>query len=74
MAFDVAMLVVGRPSVRAEDEFPDVWLLLLFMAGAFAMRSAGCIYNDIIDRDIDAKVARTKGRPLASGQISLRGA
>ncbi len=62
-------------SVRAEDDFIDLWsdirLLLLFMAGAFVMRSAGCIYNDIIDRDIDAKVARTKGRPLASGQISL---
>jgi 4-hydroxybenzoate polyprenyltransferase len=65
-------------SVRFEDDSPDIWsdvrLLLLFMAGAFAMRSAGCIYNDIIDRDIDAKVARTKSRPLASGQISLGGA
>jgi 4-hydroxybenzoate polyprenyltransferase len=46
-------------------------LLLLFAVGAFAMRSAGCIYNDIIDRDLDAQVARTQGRPLASGQISL---
>src|SRR5208283_5588307 len=51
-----------------------MWLLILFAIGAFAMRSAGCIYNDIIDRDIDAKVARTKGRPLASGQISLAAA
>ncbi len=50
------------------------WLLVLFAIGAFVMRSAGCIYNDIIDRDIDAKVARTKERPLASGQISLGGA
>ncbi len=62
-------------AARAEDDFPAIWfdirLLLLFMAGAFAMRSAGCVYNDIIDRDIDAKVARTRGRPLASGQISL---
>ncbi len=54
--------------------FPDVRLLALFAAGAFAMRSAGCIYNDILDRDIDAKVERTRGRPLASGQISLTGA
>lgn len=54
--------------------FPDVWLLALFAVGAFAMRSAGCIYNDILDRDIDAKVERTRGRPLASGQISLKGA
>jgi 4-hydroxybenzoate polyprenyltransferase len=63
-------------AVRAEDDFPAIWfdikLLLLFTIGAFAMRSAGCIYNDIIDRDIDAKVARTKGRPLASGQISVK--
>jgi 4-hydroxybenzoate polyprenyltransferase len=58
-------------SARALEDFPDPILLLLFAIGAFAMRSAGCIYNDIIDRDIDAKVARTQGRPLASGQISL---
>lgn len=60
------------------DEFVDfrgvARLLILFTIGAFAMRSAGCIYNDIIDRDIDAKVARTKGRPLASGQISVTSA
>ncbi|MFY9640972.1 MAG: 4-hydroxybenzoate octaprenyltransferase [Rhodomicrobium sp.] len=65
-------------AARAEDDFPAIWfdirLLLLFIAGAFVMRSAGCVYNDIIDRDIDAKVARTKGRPLASGQISLASA
>ncbi len=61
-------------SSRAADEFPDIVLLLLFAVGAFAMRSAGCIYNDIIDRDIDAKVARTKDRPIASGQISLTAA
>lgn len=65
-------------AVRAEDDFPAIWfdikLLLLFTIGAFAMRSAGCIYNDIIDRDIDAKVARTMGRPLASGEISVSSA
>jgi 4-hydroxybenzoate polyprenyltransferase len=54
--------------------FPDVWLLLLFAIGAFAMRSAGCIYNDILDRDIDKMVERTRSRPLASGQISVRAA
>ncbi len=57
---------------RAVDVFPDPVLLLLFAIGAFAMRSAGCIYNDILDRDIDAKVARTQARPLASGQISVK--
>jgi 4-hydroxybenzoate polyprenyltransferase len=59
---------------RATHELPDIWLLILFAIGAFAMRSAGCIYNDILDRDIDAKVARTQARPLASGQISVRAA
>ncbi len=58
-------------SARALEDFPDPILLLLFAIGAFSMRSAGCIYNDIIDRDIDAKVARTQARPLASKQISL---
>ncbi len=58
-------------AARALEEFPDPILLLLFAIGAFAMRSAGCVYNDILDRDIDSKVARTQGRPLASGQISL---
>ncbi|MDQ3246359.1 MAG: 4-hydroxybenzoate octaprenyltransferase [Pseudomonadota bacterium] len=51
------------------------WALLLWLAlGAFAMRSAGCVYNDIIDRDLDAEVERTRLRPLASGRVSLRGA
>ena len=47
---------------------------LLFFIGAFVMRSAGCVYNDILDRDIDAKVARTALRPIPSGQISVSGA
>jgi 4-hydroxybenzoate polyprenyltransferase len=46
------------------------WLAL----GAFAMRSAGCVYNDIVDRDLDRKVERTRLRPLASGRVSLRSA
>jgi len=44
------------------------WLFL----GAFAMRSAGCVYNDIVDRDLDRSVERTRLRPLASGRVSLR--
>jgi 4-hydroxybenzoate polyprenyltransferase len=51
---------------------PDLLLLLKFAVGAFLMRAAGCAWNDILDRDIDAKVARTAARPLASGQISVR--
>jgi 4-hydroxybenzoate polyprenyltransferase len=49
-------------------------LLLWLALGAWAMRSAGCVYNDIVDRDLDARVARTRARPLASGRASLTGA
>ena len=44
------------------------WLLI----GAFVMRSAGCAYNDIVDRDLDKMVERTRLRPLASGRVSVR--
>ena len=54
---------------------PEHWpLLLWFLLGAIAMRSAGCVYNDIVDRDLDAKVERTRSRPLASGAVSLKAA
>ena len=49
-----------------------LWYALLFGLGAFVMRGAGCAYNDIADRDIDAKVARTALRPIPAGQISVR--
>jgi len=55
-------------------EWPDPTLLALFFAGAALMRAAGCAYNDIVDADIDARVARTAMRPIPSGQISKRGA
>jgi 4-hydroxybenzoate polyprenyltransferase len=51
-----------------------VVLILWLALGAFAMRSAGCVYNDIIDRDLDARVERTRLRPLASKRVSLKGA
>ena len=61
-------VALARPSREA-------WLLVLWLAlGAWAMRGAGCVYNDIVDRDLDAKVERTRLRPLASGRVSLRGA
>ena len=51
------------------------WDLFLWLAlGAFAMRSAGCVYNDVVDRDLDRMVERTRLRPLASGRVSLRSA
>lgn len=46
-------------------------LLAWFLLGAFTMRSAGCVYNDIVDRDLDAQVERTRLRPLASGRIRI---
>jgi 4-hydroxybenzoate polyprenyltransferase len=57
-----------------QGRWPNPWLILAIFIGAALMRAAGCAYNDLIDRDIDAKVARTAGRPLASGQISAKGA
>jgi 4-hydroxybenzoate polyprenyltransferase len=51
------------------------WPLILWMLiGAIAMRGAGCVYNDIVDRDLDAQVARTASRPIASGAVSLKAA
>jgi 4-hydroxybenzoate polyprenyltransferase len=51
------------------------WDLFLWLGlGAFAMRSAGCVYNDIVDRDLDKRVERTRLRPLASGRVPLRSA
>lgn len=54
--------------------WPDPVLMLLFALGAIAMRGAGCTYNDIVDRDIDARVARTRSRPIPSGAVTLTGA
>ncbi len=49
------------------------WALLgWLLAGAIAMRGAGCVYNDIVDADLDAKVARTAARPVASGRVSKK--
>ncbi|HUR43681.1 MAG TPA: 4-hydroxybenzoate octaprenyltransferase [Aestuariivirga sp.] len=50
---------------------PNLWYALLFLIGAIAMRGAGCTLNDIIDRDFDARVARTRSRPIPSGQVSV---
>jgi len=48
------------------------WHAVLMLVGAALMRGAGCTFNDIVDRDIDAKVARTRSRPIPSGQITAR--
>jgi 4-hydroxybenzoate polyprenyl transferase len=51
-----------------------IWWLLIFFIGSVLLRSVGCIINDIWDREIDAKVERTKNRPIASGKISVKSA
>ena len=53
----------GRPSLRN---------LLIFCTGVVLMRAAGCIMNDVADRDFDPHVERTRNRPLASGELSVR--
>ncbi|MCG7392266.1 4-hydroxybenzoate octaprenyltransferase [Microvirga sp. ACRRW] len=63
----LAALVMGQP-------WPNPIHCLLFLIGAVAMRGAGCTYNDIVDRDLDIRVERTRQRPLPSGQVSLKGA
>jgi len=57
-----------------EAPVPVLPHLLLFLVGAIVMRGAGCTYNDIVDRKIDAAVARTRSRPIPSGQVSVAGA
>jgi 4-hydroxybenzoate polyprenyltransferase len=60
----LAEVSLGRP-------YPNLWYLALFGLGAFVMRGAGCTYNDIVDRDYDARVARTAARPIPSGQVTV---
>ncbi len=57
----------------AQEEFSfNFYYLILFLLGAIIMRGAGCTFNDIVDKDIDKKVARTRLRPIASGQVSIK--
>lgn len=51
-----------------------LYVLALFLVGSFTMRGAGCVWNDITDKDFDAQVARTASRPIPSGQVSVSGA
>jgi 4-hydroxybenzoate polyprenyltransferase len=61
---------VGLAGIRA-DHFPNLWHILLFFIGAFAMRGAGCTWNDLVDRNLDGLVERTRSRPIPSGQVSV---
>jgi 4-hydroxybenzoate polyprenyltransferase len=58
-------------AVALAPGWPDLRLLALFAIGAVAMRGAGCVINDLADRDLDARVERTRHRPLASGQLGV---
>ena len=60
-------ILLARP-----DGATAAWLVVLFGVGSLVMRAAGCVVNDLWDRDIDRKVARTAGRPLASGALRPR--
>jgi len=59
-------------ALAADGTWPDLEMLGLFALGAFIMRGAGCVMNDIADRDFDGKVARTANRPIPSGQVSIK--
>lgn len=64
-AFSIGLAAVARPNMAFN------WFSIgLFLIGAITMRGAGCTFNDIVDRDIDDKVARTRSRPIPSGQVS----
>jgi 4-hydroxybenzoate polyprenyltransferase len=60
--------------VAEQGGMPSLWYGLLFLVGAILMRGAGCTLNDIADKDFDAQVARTRSRPIPSGQVSVRAA
>ncbi len=64
----LAMLYDGQP------KWFDLWIFVGCAIGSFLMRGAGCTWNDISDRDIDAQVARTRSRPIPSGLVSTKGA
>jgi 4-hydroxybenzoate polyprenyltransferase len=61
----------GLAAISGREPVPDPWHVLLFFIGAFAMRGAGCTWNDIVDRDIDGRVERTRSRPIPSGQVTV---
>jgi 4-hydroxybenzoate polyprenyltransferase len=64
---------LGLAAVQAGEPV-NVWHAILFFVGAFAMRGAGCTWNDIVDRDLDGLVERTRSRPIPSGQVSVAAA
>ncbi len=64
----------GLAAAQSGFRLWDLWIVIGCGLGAFLMRGAGCTWNDITDREFDAQVARTRSRPLPSGQVTVRGA
>lgn len=58
-------------AIAAHAPAPSLVHIVLFFVGAFAMRGAGCTWNDIVDRDLDGSVERTRSRPIPSGQVTV---
>ena len=58
-------------AIAAHEGAPSLTHLALFLVGAFTMRGAGCTWNDIVDRDLDGSVERTRSRPIPSGQVTV---
>ena len=71
-AWSLALANLAQGHAQGGRALPDPWHMALFVIGAFVMRSAGCAWNDIVDRDFDARVERTRSRPIPSGQLSVR--
>ncbi|HAQ35157.1 MAG: 4-hydroxybenzoate octaprenyltransferase [Maricaulis sp.] len=65
---------IALASIGSGLGWSSAYYALLFLIGAIAMRGAGCTYNDIVDRDLDRQVERTRDRPLAAGTVSVRAA
>tara|TARA_R110002167_G_scaffold27139_7_gene92606 strand:- start:3395 stop:4435 length:1041 start_codon:yes stop_codon:yes gene_type:complete len=65
-------IALALSQYRWMPDLYDAWLVVAFAVGACLMRAAGCAFNDIVDRDIDAQVARTALRPIPAGQISVK--
>jgi 4-hydroxybenzoate polyprenyltransferase len=61
----------GLAAIAARAALPNLAHVALFFVGAFVMRGAGCTWNDIVDRHLDARVERTRSRPIPSGQVSV---
>lgn len=62
---------IAMAQIMSGGGVANVWFLALFFVGAVVMRGAGCTFNDIVDKDFDAAVARTRSRPIPSGQVTV---